>query len=78
MESFSTLAETFDKEGYRRVDQLASNCTSVEKLSDWLGIGKGTADLLIHYADEDVKLLKSGVFTMTLQDAMDTDELEYM
>jgi hypothetical protein len=77
-ENFSTLAEMFDKKGYCHVDQLASDCTSMEKLSDWLGIRKGTADLLIHYADKDVKLLKSRVFTMMLQDAMDTDELEYV
>jgi hypothetical protein len=51
----------------------------VEKLSDWLGIGKGMANLLIRYAEEDVKLLKNGEFTMTLPDAMDTDvELEYL
>jgi len=31
-------------------------------------IGKGTADLLIRYAEEDVELLKSGTFTMTSSD----------
>jgi hypothetical protein len=77
-ENFSAHAKKFNQEGYRRLQQLTGNRVSVEKLSDWLGIGKGTADLLIGYAEEDVELLKSGEFTMTLPgDGMDTDELEY-
>ena len=39
---------------------------SVEKLSDWLGIGRGTADLIIQYAEEDMELLKANKFSMVL------------
>ena len=37
---------------------------SIEKLSDWLGIGKATADLIIVYVDEDIALVHEGIFTM--------------
>jgi hypothetical protein len=63
-EDFSAHALKFSGEGYRHIHQLTSDRISVEKLSDWLGIGKGTADLLIQYAEEDVALIKAGRFTM--------------
>ena len=63
-ENFSAHAQRFSDEGYRRIHQLTSRRISVEKLSDWLGIGKGTADLLIQYAEEDTELVKAGTFTM--------------
>ena len=44
---------------------------SMEKLSSWLNIGKGTADLLIQYAEEDMMLLKAGNFSMELTDSSD-------
>jgi hypothetical protein len=59
-ENFSAHAQNFDLEGYRRIHQLTGDRISVEKLSAWLGIGKGTADLLIGYAEEDVALIKAG------------------
>jgi hypothetical protein len=37
---------------------------SVENLSNWLEIGKGTADLIIQYAEEDMALVRDGKFTM--------------
>lgn len=37
---------------------------SIEKLSDWLGIGKGTAQIIIEYADEDMVSVHEGTFTM--------------
>jgi len=37
---------------------------SVEDLSKWLGIGKGTADFIIQYADEDVALHNKGELKM--------------
>ena len=37
-------------------------------LSNWLAIGKGTADLLIQYAGEDMELVKAGTFSMELAD----------
>jgi hypothetical protein len=63
-EDLGDHADKFSKEGYRRINQLTGDCISVEKLSDWLGIDKGTADLLIQYAEEDVELVKAGTFTM--------------
>ena len=61
-EDFTSLIEKFEKEGFRNINQLASNRISIEKLSEWLGVGKGMADLIIVYADEDVKLLREGKF----------------
>ena len=31
-------------------------------------IGKDTADLIIHYAEEDMELVKAGTFTMVCDD----------
>jgi hypothetical protein len=48
--------------------QLTGDWITVEKLLDWLNIGKGMADLLIRYAEEDVELVKAGAFMMVLAD----------
>ena len=40
---------------------------SVENLSNWLEIGKGTADLIIQYAEEDMVLVSNGKFMMVLK-----------
>jgi hypothetical protein len=40
---------------------------SVENFSNWLEIGKGTADLIIRYAEEDMVLVSNGKFTMDLE-----------
>jgi hypothetical protein len=37
---------------------------TVENLSAWLHIRKGTADLLIQYAEDDMGLVRDGKFTM--------------
>jgi hypothetical protein len=68
-EGFGAHRLKFDQEGYHCINQLAGNCITVEKLSEWLGIGKGTADLLIQYAEEDMELVKGGTFSMVLADA---------
>jgi hypothetical protein len=73
-EDLSSHAQKFEQEGYRRIHQLGSNRVSVEKLSEWLGIGKGTADLLIQYAEEDIELVKSGTFTMAIVNDWDNSE----
>ena len=65
-EFFFGLAERFDRQGYRTIDQLTGSRMSVENLSNWLEIGKGTADLIIHYAEEDMALVRDGTFTMDL------------
>ena len=67
-EDFSEHTSRFDQEGYRRIHQLTGQRITVEKLADWIGIGKGMADLLIRYAEEDVELIKAGIFTMDLPD----------
>ena len=72
-DDFSSLTKKFEKEGFRTIYQLSSNRINVEKLSEWLGIGKGTVDLIIEYADEDIKLLREGKFTMSLSE-MDIGE----
>ena len=66
----------FNVEGYRFIHQLTGPHTLVEKLSAWLNIGKGTADLLIWYAEEDVALIKAGTFTMVLADNWETTDFK--
>src|SRR5271168_741546 len=65
-EDFKTHIAVFDRHGFRRMNQLTGPWMTVEKLSDWLSIGIGTADLLIQYAEEDVVLIKNGLFSMKL------------
>lgn len=67
-ENFTELIGKFDQEGYWHINQLTGTCMSVEKLSDWLGIGKGTADLIIGYVEEDIELVKANKFSMILPD----------
>jgi hypothetical protein len=43
-----------------QINQLTRDRISVEQLSEWIGIGKGIADLIIQYAEEDVALAKAG------------------
>lgn len=62
--SFRALAEKFEEQGYRTIDQLTSSRIAVVDLSVWLEIGKGTADLIISYADEDMVLVRNGMFKM--------------
>ena len=66
--NFTELIGKFDQEGYRCINQLTRTCMSVEKLSDWLGIGKGTADLIIGYVEEDIELVKAEKFSMIFPD----------
>ena len=61
---FYTLAGKFEQQGYRMIDQLTSSRMTVANLSSWLDIGKGTADLIITYADVDMALVQSGMFEL--------------
>ena len=61
---FSSLTAKFYAKGFRNLLQLTSGRTSIEKLSNWLGIGKGTSDLIIGYTDEDIALVHEGTFSM--------------
>jgi hypothetical protein len=63
-EAFFALAYKFDEQGYCTIDQLTGSWMSVENLSSWLHIGKGTVDLIIQYAEEDMALVRDGKFTM--------------
>jgi len=63
-ENFGCLATKFDEEGFRRLHQLTGDRITVEKLLEWLGIGKGTADLILGYAEEDVAAIRAGSFQM--------------
>ena len=61
-EDFSSLVPKFDKEGFQCLHQLTGDCITVEKLSEWLDIGKGTADLILGYAEEDIAAIRAGAF----------------
>ncbi|KAI9453000.1 hypothetical protein F5148DRAFT_1152061 [Russula earlei] len=63
-DNFSQYADTFHEEGYHHINQLVGDHMDVEKLSRWLNIGKGTADLLIQYVEEDMVLVNTGSFSM--------------
>ncbi|KAI9508611.1 hypothetical protein F5148DRAFT_1148903 [Russula earlei] len=63
-EDFSKHVDKFDKEGYHRINQLVRDHMSEEKLLNWVNIGKGTADLLIQYAMEDMELVNTRRFSM--------------
>jgi len=63
-ENFSCLGTKFDQEGFRRLHQLTGECITVEKLLEWLDIGKGTADLLLRYVEEDTAAIRAGAFQM--------------
>ena len=65
---FSSLAKPFKTEGFRHLVQLTSGRTTVEQLSTWFKIGKGTANLIIGYADEDIALVHDGKFTMDMSE----------
>ena len=64
-ENLTTLTGNFDEQGYQTINQLTSACMSIENLSSWIKIGKGTADYIIQYADEDMALVNDGKFAMT-------------
>ena len=76
-ENFSAHAGRFDDQGYHRINQLTGERMSAEKLSDWLAVGKGTADLLIQYAGEDMELVNSGLFSMELADGFNTSSEQH-
>ena len=61
---FFTLLEKFRRQGYQTIDQLTSSRVTVADLSSWLDIGKGTADLIIAYADQDMALVRNGMFKL--------------
>jgi hypothetical protein len=75
-ENFSALAGKFDDEGYRTIDQLTGSRMSVENLSNWFGIRKGIADLIIQYVEEDMAFVRDGNFTMDLEPAQERDWTE--
>ena len=54
-------------QGYQTIDQLTGPRMSVENLSNWLEISKGTADLIIQFAEQDMVLVSNGEFTMDLE-----------
>ena len=64
-ENFSNLMPAFDHEGFRRLQQLTGDRISIEKLSAWLSIGKGTADLIIRYVEEDIAAIHAGTFQIS-------------
>jgi hypothetical protein len=69
------LAAKFTREGYHTIDQLTGSRMTVENLSNWLEIGKGTADLIIQYAEEDMALVRDGNFKMEFEPGDDGENL---
>ena len=63
-DNLADLAWHFERESFHRIDQFVGASVSVEKLSKWLGIGKGKAVLVIKYAEEDMELVRRGAFKM--------------
>ncbi|KIL67256.1 hypothetical protein M378DRAFT_9504 [Amanita muscaria Koide BX008] len=55
-------APAFDDEGFVSIDQLVGPRISIEKLAEWLKLGRGTADLIIRYAEQDILLIKASKF----------------
>ncbi|KAF8812203.1 hypothetical protein BYT27DRAFT_7207642 [Phlegmacium glaucopus] len=53
----SEWLEYCDRKG-ENFSSLAYKFTKQENLSNWLQIGKGTADLIIQYAGEDMALVR--------------------
>ena len=66
--NLSTLIPKFQEQGFRTINQLTTggNRITVDKLSEWLSIRPGTADLIMGYAEEDCQLITAGRFEMEL------------
>lgn len=62
--NLSRLWTKFKDEGFRDLNQLTGERITIENLSKWIGIGKGTADLILRYAEEDTAAIRAGVFQM--------------
>jgi hypothetical protein len=48
----------------RSLQLKLSRTLSIRSLAGWLSIGKGTADLIIRYAEQDIQLVKAGKFQL--------------
>jgi hypothetical protein len=68
--NLSALIPKFQELGYRFISQLCNDRITVNKLSEWLAVGPGTADLIIGFAQEDCQLVVAGKFTMELPSGM--------
>jgi hypothetical protein len=62
--NLGTLIPKLQAQGFCYINQLTGDHITIEKLSDWLSIGAGTADLLIRFAQEDCQLIAQGSFAM--------------
>jgi hypothetical protein len=60
----TALIPKFQAQGFRTINQLTGNRITIDKLSEWLSIGPGTADLMIGFAEEDCQLISAGKFEM--------------
>ena len=49
------------------LDQLIGPGITIENLAGWLSLGKGTTDLIIRYAEQDVLLVKNRKFQLFSQ-----------
>jgi hypothetical protein len=71
----ATFKPSFEREGFRRITQLSRDRITIEQLSDWIGIGKAMAMLIISYAVTDVAAVQAGTFSMKLIHFSSTSEL---
>ena len=62
--NLSRLWTKFKDEGFRDLNQLTGEHITIKNLSKWIGIGKGTADLILRYVEEDTAAIHAGVFQM--------------
>jgi hypothetical protein len=60
---FSQYGAVLKAEGFIRLSQLTLEFLSLKDLQELLGIGKGTAVLLMQYAQEDINAIKAGSLT---------------
>lgn len=70
--NLSALIPKFQALGFRTINQLISDRITVEKLSEWLSVGPGTADLMMGFAQEDCQLVNAGRFEMELPSGLVT------
>jgi hypothetical protein len=68
--NLSAIIPKIQEQGFCFINQLTGSRITVEKLSGWLAIAPGTADLIMGFAEEDCKLIAAGTFTMVLPDGI--------
>jgi hypothetical protein len=66
--NFGSLKPKFCEHWYIYLDQLSKKRITVSELAELLSIEKGRADMISHFAEQDIALLKARKFTLKLPD----------